>query len=82
MIEYIPGEHCWRPVDAAGYMFIHCIFLGFKKKYKEKGYGSRLIDECENDAKDKNMKGYYAFGITGFTIWFVFFFILRFLTLN
>ena len=32
--------------------------------------------------KDKNMKGYYAFGITGFTIWFVFFFILRFLTLH
>jgi len=23
MIEYIPGEYCWRPVDANGYMFIH-----------------------------------------------------------
>ncbi|MFC2024690.1 hypothetical protein ACFLTJ_03885 [Chloroflexota bacterium] len=29
MIEYVPGEYAWRPVDAAGYMFIHCIFVGF-----------------------------------------------------
>jgi hypothetical protein len=23
MIEYIPGEYCWRPVKAGGYIFIH-----------------------------------------------------------
>ncbi|GAG87800.1 unnamed protein product, partial [marine sediment metagenome] len=28
MIEYIPGKYCWRPVEASGYMFIHCIFVG------------------------------------------------------
>jgi hypothetical protein len=50
MIEYIPGEYCWRPVEANGYMFIHCIFLGFKKEYKGKGYGSLLLAECEKDA--------------------------------
>ena len=31
MIEYVPGEFCWRPVSAKGYMFIHCLFVGFKR---------------------------------------------------
>ncbi len=57
MIEYIPGEYCWRPVLAAGYMFIHCIFAGFKKVYKNKGYGSMLLNECFKDAKKENMYG-------------------------
>lgn len=46
MLEYIPGEYAHRPVDAGGYMFIHCIFVGFKKEYKGRGYASMLIDEC------------------------------------
>jgi len=57
MIEYIPGEYCWRPVEASGYMFIHCIFVGFKRAYKGKGYGSLLVDECSKDAKKENMHG-------------------------
>lgn len=57
MIEYIPGEFCWRVVDAKEYMFIHCIFLGFKKEYKGKGYGTLLIKECLKDAKQQKMKG-------------------------
>ena len=57
MIEYIPGEYCWRPVEADGYMFIHCIFSGFKKAYKNKGYGSMLLNECSKDAKKENMYG-------------------------
>ena len=24
-IEYLPGELAWRPVNAAGYYFIHCM---------------------------------------------------------
>ena len=24
MLEYIPGEYAHRPVDAKGYLFIHC----------------------------------------------------------
>ena len=54
MIEYLPGEYCWRPVEANGYMFIHCIFSGFKNVYKGKGYGSLLVDECIKDARTKN----------------------------
>jgi GNAT superfamily N-acetyltransferase len=57
MIEYIPGKYCWRPVEADGYMFIHCIFLGFKRDYKGKGYGSLLVDECLKETKDENMYG-------------------------
>lgn len=50
MIEYIPGEYCWRPVDAAGYLFIHCLFVGFRKEFKGKGYATQLIEECEKEA--------------------------------
>lgn len=57
MIEYLPGEHCWRPVDADGYLFIHCVFVGFKKEYKRKGYASLLLDECIKDARGENMNG-------------------------
>jgi len=42
MIEYIPGEFCWRPVSAKGYIFIHCLFVGLKREYKNKGYASGL----------------------------------------
>jgi GNAT superfamily N-acetyltransferase len=57
MIEYLPGEYCWRPVDAKGYMFIHCVFVGFKRAYKGKGYGSLILGECLKDAKKKKMNG-------------------------
>jgi GNAT superfamily N-acetyltransferase len=60
MIEYIPGEYCWRPVEARGYMFIHCIFVGFRRAYKEKGYATLLLNECIHDAQEKNMHGVAA----------------------
>jgi GNAT superfamily N-acetyltransferase len=56
MIEYVPGEDAWRPVDAKGYMFIHCIFVVFKK-LKGRGYGSALVEECLKDAKSHKMHG-------------------------
>jgi len=57
MIEYIPGKFAWRPVDARGYMFIHCLFVGFKREYKGKGYASLLLDACIQDAKKENLYG-------------------------
>jgi len=57
MLEYLPGEFAHRPVNANGYMFIHCIFTGFKNEFKGKGYGSDLIDECIKDAQAQNMNG-------------------------
>ncbi len=60
MIEYIPGEYCWRPVKATGYMFIHCVFVGFRKKYKGKGHATSLLHECIRDAEKQGMAGVAA----------------------
>jgi hypothetical protein len=57
MLEYIPGKYAHRPVEADGYMFIHCVFVGFKSRFKGKGYASLLIEECIKEAKEKNMLG-------------------------
>ena len=57
MLEYIPGRFAHRPVNAENYMFIHCIFVGFKNEFKGKGYASRLVDECIKDAKEEKMSG-------------------------
>ncbi len=55
-IEYIPGEYAWRPVEAKGYMFIHCIFI-LPKDVKGKGYGQQLVQACIDDAREQHMKG-------------------------
>ena len=55
-IEYVPGEYAWRAVEARDYMFIHCIWIS-PNKYKKKGYGSLLIDECLEDAKKEGKYG-------------------------
>jgi len=57
MVEYLPGKYAHRPVNAEGYMFIHCIFVGFKNEFKGKGYASALIDECVRDTKMQKMLG-------------------------
>lgn len=57
MIEYMPGEIAHRPVDADGFMFIQCIFTGFKKEYKGKGYGAMLIRECIREAEQGKFLG-------------------------
>ena len=57
MIEYIPGEFVHRPVSAAGYLFIHCLFVGFRNEYKDKGYASKLMDICIEEAQQSAMHG-------------------------
>ncbi len=57
MIEYIPGKYAHRPVNADGYMFIHCVFVGFKKEYKAKGYATALLNECIKEAQQQKMSG-------------------------
>jgi len=57
MLEYIPGRYAHRPVEAKGYLFIHCVFVGFKKEFKGRGFASSLIDECIKEAKDATMYG-------------------------
>jgi len=54
-IEYIPGEHAWRPVHADGYMFVHCLWVVGKSMGT--GYATALLDKCVADAKRSEMKG-------------------------
>ena len=54
-IEYIPGEYAWRPVNAEGYMFIHCLWVAGESKGK--GYASQLLEDCLADADRKGMNG-------------------------
>ena len=55
MIEYAPGHHAWRPVEAAGYLVIHCLMVNFK--HQGKGLGSLLLDDCLRDAKKSKCRG-------------------------
>lgn len=52
-IEYVPGEFCWRAVQAKGYMFIHCLYIN-GNKFKNKGLGKALLDLVESDAKESS----------------------------
>ncbi len=57
MLEYIPGEFAHRPVSAKEYIFIHCVFVGFKKEYKSKGLASALLDICIAESREACKKG-------------------------
>lgn len=47
-IEYIPGEHSWRVVEAPHYLVIHCLWV--VGRAKKKGYGACLLNACVEDA--------------------------------
>ena len=55
-IEYTPAEEAWRPVEAPGYLFIHCMYI-YKKDDKGKGYASFLIENCIEDARKQGKAG-------------------------
>jgi len=54
-IEYIPGEFAWRVVDAPNYLVIHCLWV--VGSGKGKGYGTRLIEACIDDARESGKDG-------------------------
>lgn len=55
MIEYALGNHAWRPVEADGYLVIHCLWV--YGKHKGKGLGSLLLQSCLKDAKKSQCRG-------------------------
>ena len=63
-IEYVPAEHAWRPVNADGYLFIHCIMV-YPNKYRSSGAASTLIYACVEDAKNKGLNGVCTFTSMG-----------------
>jgi len=55
MIEYAPAEQTWRPVEAEGYLVVHCLWV--INKHKGRGLGRRLLDSCLADAKKSRCRG-------------------------
>ena len=55
LIEYAPGSHAWRPVEAEGYFAIHCLMVN--GKHKGKGLGALLLDSCLRDARKSKCRG-------------------------
>jgi GNAT superfamily N-acetyltransferase len=55
MIEYALGNQAWRPVEAEGYLVIHCLMVF--GKYKGKGLGSLLLNSCLEDARKSQCRG-------------------------
>ena len=55
MIEYGLGEQTWRPVEAEGYLVIHCLMVN--SQHKGKGLGLRLLESCLRDAKKRKRRG-------------------------
>jgi ribosomal protein S18 acetylase RimI-like enzyme len=55
-IEYIPGEYNWRALDAPGYLVIHCLYV-YPSRNQHRGFGTRLIQACLDDAKQQRRIG-------------------------
>lgn len=55
-IEFVPSEFAWRPVQAKGYMFIHCIMV-YPNKARNKGVASTLIRLCRKEAENQKLQG-------------------------
>jgi hypothetical protein len=58
-LEYAPGEYAWRPVDAKGWLFIHCLWV-YPRGQKVGGLGSRLIRASIDEARDASASGVAA----------------------
>ncbi|MEO1200375.1 MAG: GNAT family N-acetyltransferase [Pseudomonadota bacterium] len=54
-IETIPAEHCWRAINASGYLAIHCVWVVGRSKGE--GLGRKLLDSALADAKAGGFKG-------------------------
>ena len=55
VIEYAPASDSWRPVEAEGYLVIHCMMLN--RKHAGKGLGALLLDSCLSDARKSKCRG-------------------------
>lgn len=55
-LEYVPGEYAWRPVEAAGWLFVHCLWV-YPPGQKIGGLGLRLIQACVEEARRAGVIG-------------------------
>jgi len=63
-LEYVPGEHAWRPVESGGWLFVHCLWV-YPKGQAVGGLGSRLIHACVEEARQTGMRGVAAMVSSG-----------------
>lgn len=54
-IEYMPGEVAWRPIEAPGWLVVHCLWVS--GRYAKHGYGRQLMDSCIEDARSQGRAG-------------------------
>ena len=45
-IEYIPAENAWVPIEAAGYLYINCLWVS--GSMKGHGYSRRVHPGCQS----------------------------------
>lgn len=55
-LEYVPGEYAWRPVEARGWLFVHCLWV-YPRGQAVGGLGSRLIAACIEEARHAEAYG-------------------------
>ncbi|MCL2544937.1 MAG: N-acetyltransferase [Clostridia bacterium] len=58
LIEYIPAENAWCPIDAGGYMHIDCLWVS--GAFQGKGFANQLLAQCVEDAKAQGKRGLTA----------------------
>jgi len=58
-LEYVTGEYAWRPVDARGWLFVHCLWV-YPRGQKVGGLGGRLIQACVEEAGKVGSRGVAA----------------------
>ncbi len=58
-LEYVPGEFAWRPVNAQGWLFVHCLWV-FAAGQQIGGLGGRLIRACVEEAERAGSTGVAA----------------------
>jgi len=58
-IEYLPGEFAWRGVDAAGYLFIQCVFT-YRRQYQHRGLARAMVEACVEEAREAGSNGVAA----------------------
>lgn len=54
-IEYLPAEKAWNPIEAAGYMYIDCLWVS--GSFKGHGYSNDLLGACIADSRAKGKQG-------------------------
>ena len=55
MIEYALGNQAWRPVEAEGYLVIHCLMVN--RRHQGQGLGRLLLESCLRDARKNRCRG-------------------------